>query len=47
VVRIHAGEPLFRFNNLEVECCVLVQILYRSLLSAFDNFNSQKLGFLG
>jgi hypothetical protein len=28
VVRIHAGEPLFRFNNLEVGCCVFVQILY-------------------
>ncbi len=28
MVRIHAGEPTFRFNNLEVGCCVFVQILY-------------------
>ena len=34
LVRIHAGEPYFRFNNLEVECYVFVQTLYRSPLSA-------------
>jgi hypothetical protein len=29
VVRIHAGEPTFSFNNLEVDYRSRVQILYR------------------
>jgi hypothetical protein len=29
VVRIHAGEPLFKFNSLEDDCRVFVPILYR------------------
>jgi hypothetical protein len=27
VMEADAGEPYFRFNNLEVECCIFVQIL--------------------
>jgi hypothetical protein len=31
VVRIHAGEPAFRFNNLEMPHRLFVRILYRSI----------------
>jgi hypothetical protein len=37
VVRIHAGEPTFRFNNIEVPQRLFVQILYASVKADVHN----------